>query len=162
MPIDLDNDAGGERAPRIPDGEYVATIGKILTRGGQGGPLKTQAGDRKVRFIFAHMGNEAMYEAMVEGAAKWKMARLLKHAGYSSEALDEAGINEYADFVDQRTAERFLLNKPVRIKVSTRVDGGKEYADVETLPQAEPPKGAAKRAAPKPAEAVAPREDVPF
>lgn len=166
-PINLDADAGAENAERIPDGEYVGEIVRIFTTSQGGGPLRTKKGDRKFKVVISDgFNHECWYEAMVEGPALFKAARLLKHAGYSSDELEEAGINDYADFLDQRTAERFLLNKRVRIKVSTRVDRetGKEYPDLETLPQSDaaPVKETKVRPAKAKAEQVAPREDVPF
>jgi len=164
MPIDIEGDAGGDRAERIPDGELEAEIVRIFCAGKEGGPLKTKAGDRKIRIIFGdENGCEAMYEAMVEGPAKFKIARLLKHAGHSSDMLAAEGITEYTHFLDQRTAERFLKGQRVRINVTTRFDGDKEYADVETLPAATSTAEIAPAEQKPKAKAKAPaREDVPF
>jgi hypothetical protein len=166
MPINLDEDAGNERAERIPDGVHVAKVVRIFTRSNEGGVLKTKNKDRKIKVVLGDaLGRECWYEAMVEGKAVFKIARLLKHVGYSSEALDADGIGEYTDFLDQQTAERFLLNRRVRIEVSTYTgDDGKQYAQVETLPQEDakgkPQTGAAK-AAPVRA-AVQEQDDIPF
>ena len=160
-PINLDNDAGADKADRIPDGKCVADVTRIFTRSQGGGPLKTKAGDRKIKLVVSDsQGRECWYDAMVEGKGLFTLARLLKHIGYSSEDLDAQGIGEYTDFLDQKTAERFMLNKRVRLEVSTNEKG---YPKLETLPQEDANGKAQKPAARTPkAETVAPRPDLPF
>ncbi len=162
MPINLDADAGSVKSDRIPDGKYVVDIIKVFTTSQGGGPLKTKtSGDRKIKLVMADsQGREVWYDAIVEGKAVFTIAALLKHAGYSSEELDEAGIGEYTDFLDQRTAERFLLKRRVRINVTTKIgNDGAAHPKVDAIPQEDA--NGKPQSKPK-AATVAPRADVPF
>lgn len=158
MPINLEEDAGGARSERIPDGECDVLVTRVMCSKQGGAPFKTKGGDRKIVVVLGDdEGREAIFDAILQGKAVWTIARLLKLAGYSTESLAQDGIEDYLDLKDQGTAERMLIGKELRIRVTTSEpnDQGKTYARVELLEQP-------KKAEPfKPYDPKDP-EDIPF
>ncbi len=120
MPIHLKQDAGKGGGGKLPPGEHDVEIVRVFTTGQDGAPLRTKTGqDRKIKVVFQEpaTGLEIWYDAILEGLAIWKIARLLSHAGLHEEELAQEGITEYTHFADQKTADRILVGKRVHITV---------------------------------------------
>lgn len=133
MPINLKEDSAGGPSAGLSLGMHDVAIAKVLTLK-DGKHYKTSSGARKVLIIFeSAMGDSAVDGMTVEGDAVWKLARLLSVAGLHDEELAAEGINEYTDFLDQKTAERILVGKQVRIKISERVYQGRSYSQVDVV-----------------------------
>lgn len=127
MPIDLDKDFEGQ-SERMPLGVHVAHVARVIPS-----KRRTKAGDRKMLVVFQDDdGREALYNAMVEGAAIFTLARLIKYGGLKTEDLTGDGITEYSDFLDSKTSDRVLVGLCMTIVVGERQgDDGKTYSDVQ-------------------------------
>ncbi len=134
MPIKLGEDAKGGPAAGMPLGEHDVTITKVMTSAKDGMPYMTKDGDKKILVLFENSeGHEAMDGMQVEGKGVWKIARLLSTVGYHDEELSQEGIREYTDFLDRKTAERLLVKRTLRIRISERLYQGQMRTNVDVL-----------------------------
>lgn len=135
MPINTDNDTPPEQK-KLGPGEHVVSVERIMCGTTEKRYKVKSDGSRKILVVLVGLDYaEAIYDCPVEGRSIWKLNAMLKACGWSSDILNEQGV-EYADFLEQGVADRWLKGKRFRctIKDETNADSGKTFTNVSVAP----------------------------